>query len=264
MDKYWALPVRDFMTRKLISVRLDTPLDDVQRTLENQEISAVSVLAEDGALRGILSTKDLLRAARLEMTSPEESARVILPKRTASDLMRNAVLTVDEMTAVGKAGAEMLRHRVHRLIVVSDGRPSGVISTRDAMRAIAMARVKTPLAKVMTAEVETIEMDLPVGAAIYRLDDANVRGLIVVDGGWPIGVFTHTEAIRARALPASMHKIPVERVMSYETICLDVLTPIDRVANYARQMRMRRILAVENNRLKGIATGFDLLRIMAG
>jgi predicted transcriptional regulator len=138
-----------------------------------------------------------------------------------------------------------------------------VISTRDAMRAIALARVKTPLAEVMTTELETIEMDFAVDAATERLDDANVRGLIVVDGAWPIGVFTHTEAIRARALPASMRKIPVERVMSYEIICLDVRTPIDRVSNYARQVRVRRILAVENNRLKGIATGFDLLRIMA-
>jgi predicted transcriptional regulator len=115
----------------------------------------------------------------------------------------------------------------------------------------------------MTTELETIEMDVPVDLATERLDDANVRGLIVVDGNWPIGVFTHTEAIRARALPASMLKIPVERVMSYEIVCLDVQTPIDRVANYARQMRVRRILAVGQNRVKGIATGFDLLRIMA-
>jgi CBS domain-containing protein len=263
VEQYWALPVRDFMSKGLISVALDTPLDQVQRTLEDQEISAVPVLDEEGGLRGILSSKDLLHAARLEMTSPEEIARVVLPRRTASDLMRSAVLTVDDQTAVGRAGAEMLRHRVHRLIVVCDGRPSAVISTRDAMRAIAMARVKTPLAEVMTTEVETIEMDLAVDAAIERLDDANVRGLIVTDGAWPIGVFTHTEAIRARALPPSMRKIPVERVMSYEIICLDTLTPIDRVANYARQMRVRRILAVENGRVKGIATGFDLLRIMA-
>jgi CBS domain-containing protein len=60
-----------------------------------------------------------------------------------------------------------------------------------------------------------------------------------------------------------MRKIPVERLMSYETICLDISTPIDRVANYARQMRVRRILAVHDNALKGIATGFDLLRVMS-
>ena len=72
------------------------------------------------------------------------------------------------------------------------------------MRAIAMAGVKTPLGSVMTTEVETIDMRMPVEDAIGRLDDANVRGLIVVDDTWPIGVFTHTEAIRARDLPAPL------------------------------------------------------------
>jgi CBS domain-containing protein len=264
MDNRWALPVRNFMSQMLIAVRLDTPIGDVQRTFEEREISAVAVFDENGSLRGILSSKDLLRAARLEMSSPEEDARLVPSRRTASDLMRSAVLTVDEETAVGRAGAEMLRHRVHRLVVVHHGRPSGVISTRDAMRAIVMAEIKTPLAEVMTTELVTIDMSMPLDAATERLDDANVRGLVVVDGTWPVGVFTHTEAIRARALPASLRKIPVDRVMSYETICLDTSTPIDRVASYARQMRVRRILAVAGNRLKGIATGFDLLRIMAG
>jgi CBS domain-containing protein len=131
------------------------------------------------------------------------------------------------------------------------------------MRAIAMARLRTPLSHVMTPEVLTIDLDMPIDEAIKCLDDANVRGLVVVDGKWPIGVFTHTEALCALGLPPSMLKIPVERVMSYETVCLNVSTPVYRVANHARQMRVRRILAVDERSVRGIATGFDLLRAMA-
>jgi predicted transcriptional regulator len=263
MEKPWSAPVREFMSRTIVAVRLDTPLSEVHHTLEQNEISAVPVVDDDGTLRGILSTKDLLRVARLEMPTPEGLLRVVPPNRTASDLMRAAVLTIDERATVGEAGAEMVRHRVHRLIVVREGRPCAVISTRDAMRAITMARIETPLAEVMTREVKAIDLGTPIDEAVAHLDDANVRGLVVVDGTWPIGVFTHTEALRAAALPTSMQSIPVERVMSYETVCLDVSTPIYRVANHARQMRVRRILAVEHRVLRGIATGFDLLRIMA-
>jgi predicted transcriptional regulator len=263
MQTQWTAPVRNFMSRPLIAVGPDTPLRDVQRTFEEDDISAVPVIGKDGALCGILSSKDLLRSARLEMSAPEDLVRIMLPPRTASELMRTPVVTIDEEAAVGKAGREMLRHRIHRLVVLREGRPSGVISTRDAMRAIAIERVKTPLADVMTTELETIDLGEPIDEAVVRLDEANVRGLVVVDGRWPIGVFTHTEALRARSLPPSMRRIPVERVMSYETVCLDASTPIDRVANYARQMRVRRILAVEQRNLVGIATGFDVLRIMA-
>jgi signal-transduction protein with cAMP-binding, CBS, and nucleotidyltransferase domain len=55
---------------------------------------------------------------------------------------------------------------------------------------------------------------------------------------------------------------PVERVMSYETICLDVSTPAYRVAGHALQMRVRRILAVHARELRGIASSFDLARVL--
>jgi signal-transduction protein with cAMP-binding, CBS, and nucleotidyltransferase domain len=73
-----------------------------------------------------------------------------------------------------------------------------------------------------------------------------------------------TEAIHARALPSMFLDSPVERVMSYETICLDVGTPLYRVAGHATQMRVRRILAVHSRQLRGIVSGFDLVRVLAG
>ncbi len=256
----WSAPVREFMSEELISVRLETPLVEVRRTLEKYEISAVPVLDDQGALRGILSTKDLLRAGRREMDAADD--RPAASNRRAADLMRPAVLTIDERSAIGSAGSEMVRHRVHRLVVVRDGRPLAVVSTRDAMRAIAVAKIRTPLAEVMTPQIEGIDLGLPVDQAIARLDDANVRGLVVLDGRWPVGVFTHTEALRAMTLPPSMRRVPVEEVMSYETICLNVATPLYRVANHARELRVRRILAVDERSVRGIATGFDVLCIM--
>src|SRR6266566_2327864 len=105
MEQHWIAPVHDFMSCDLIAVLLGTPLVDVQRTLDQNEISAVPVVDEDGTLRGILSTRDLLRVARLEMTAPEDVVRIIIPAhRTASDVMRVAVLTIDEGAAIGKAG----------------------------------------------------------------------------------------------------------------------------------------------------------------
>jgi CBS domain-containing protein len=86
---------------------------------------------------------------------------------------------------------------------------------------------------------------------------------VVVDGAWPIGVFTHTEAMQANALPGMFLDTPVERVMSYETICLDIDTPLYRVAGHAIHMGVRRILAVHDRELRGIVSGFDLVRVMA-
>ena len=95
----------------------------------------------------------------------------------------------------------------------------------------------------------------PVEHAVAHLADANVRGLVVVDDGWPVGVFTHTEAIQVRAMPRELLSTPVEELMSYEVLCLDASTPLVHVAGQAMAMNVRRVFAVEGRRLCGIATG---------
>jgi CBS domain-containing protein len=258
----WATPVREYASDKLISVPPETPLADVHDLLLERDLSAVPVIDAKGELNGIISTTDLLREARIEIAEPGQLVRISPPPRLARDLMKRNVVTVDQDAPLGDAAAEMVKHRIHRVVVTKGGKPVGMLSTRDAMRAVHRARLHAPLERVMTVPVETIDEGDTIRTAIERLDDANVHGLVVVDGTWPIGVFTHTEAIQARALPAMFLDSPVERVMSYETICLDLKTPLYRVAGQAMQMRVRRILAVHDRELRGIATGFDLVRAM--
>ena len=262
MTTLWATPVREYASETLVSVRPDTPLSEVHERLLEHDFSAVPVVDEHGTLVGIISTTDLLREARLEIAAPGDVVRITPPPHLARDLMKRNVVTVDHDAPLGHAAGDMMKHHIHRVVVTRDGKPVGVLSTRDAMRAILRERIDAPLERVMTVPVATIEEGDTIRAAIERLDDANVRGLVVVDGSWPVGVFTHTEAIQARALPPVFLDSPVERVMSYETICLDIKTPLYRVAGHAIQMRVRRILAVHDRELRGIVSGFDLVRVM--
>jgi predicted transcriptional regulator len=258
-----AMPVRDYASKTLISVRPETSLVAVQEVLLEFDISAVPVIDECGELKGILTTTDLLREAKIEVSAPGEVMRITPPARTARDLMRRDVITVDESAPLGEAATAMASHRIHRVVVTRNGAPVSVLSTRDAMRAVLFHRVDLPLSRVMTTPVETIAEGDTIRMAIQRLADVNVRGLVVVDGTWPIGVFTHTEAMHAHALPSMFLDTPVERVMSYETICLDVETPLYRVAGHATHMKIRRVLAVHDRQVRGIVSGFDLVRVIA-
>lgn len=258
----WTAPVREYASKPIISVLPDTPLADVQHALSARDISAVLVVDEEGAVVGVLSSTDLMREARIEIAAPGEVARITPPPQRARDLMRTPVVTVDEDAPLHEAARKMVEHRIHRVFVTSADRAVGVLSTRDAMRAIRAARVETPLERVMTSPVMTIDSNESIRNAVTQLDDLQVHGLVVVEGSWPIGVFTHTEAIQARALPPAGLDAPVERVMSCETICFETSTPIHRVVGHAIAMRVRRILAVEHRDLRGVVTGFDLLRVM--
>ena len=66
--------VDDIMTRDVVSVAEDTPLTEVVRLMERHRIKRVPVV-RDGALIGIVSRADLLRAIRrLLVTEPKTAA----------------------------------------------------------------------------------------------------------------------------------------------------------------------------------------------
>lgn len=261
MSDLFSTPVREYMSKTLIAVRPSAPLTEVLETLRSRDVSSVAVTEEDGTLRGIVSMTDLLRVAEIEHASTHVAPTIVPPAKTAADIMRAPVVTVEEAESVQEAAARMVENRIHRVIVTRFGKAVAVFSTRDMMRVVLFHHIETPLSEVMTTPVETIDVGEPIDTAIARLGEKNLRGLVVVDGAWPVGVFTQTEALTSRVLPAPVRQMPVEEVMSYETVALDVRTPLYRVAGQAVASRARRVLAVEMGKLCGIVTGSDLAKI---
>jgi len=254
----FSTPAREYMSRSLVSVRPDMPLDEVARLLEERDISCVAVTDDAGVPAGIVSTTDLLRDA-LGNLAPQ--AGPLPARRLARDVMTPAVIGVDEMQTVREAAQAMVTHRIHRVLVYRGDRAIAVLSTRDVMRAVMFHHVEVPLSAVMTSPVETVDVGERIDAAIARLGAKALRGLVVVDGDFPVGLFTEHEALKARALPHEVLGHPVEQVMSYQMLTLDAETPLYRVAGHAIATRARRVIAVRGRVLEGIATGFDIARV---
>ncbi len=261
MGDLFSTPVREYMSKALVAVRPTAPLTEVLDTLKARDVSSVAVTEEEGALCGVLSMTDLLRVAEIEHPSTREAPVILPPARFAADIMKTFVITVDEGESVETAAALMIEHKIHRVFVTRKGRAVAVFSTRDMMRVVLFHHIETPLSQIMTTPVETIDVGDSIDAALAQLSEKNVRGLVVVDGEWPVGVFTQTEAITSRALPPTVRQMPVEEVMSYEMLSLEAATPLYRVAGQAVATRARRVLVVEMGRLRGIVTGFDLAKI---
>jgi CBS domain-containing protein len=201
MPRPFSEPVHEYASPDLVAVRPTETLDAVARLLEERGISGVAVTEADGTLRGIVSTKDVLRAVALEIHPRSPHPVVRSTDRTAAEVMIAKPITVGVDEAIRRAAALMVEHGIHRVIVKRGDRPVGVVTTRDVMRAVLRHRITTPLRQVMRMPVETIDIGQPVEQAVAHLADANVRGLVVVDDGWPVGVFTHTEAIQVARAP---------------------------------------------------------------
>jgi acetoin utilization protein AcuB len=124
--------VEQVMTPDPILVHANEPLQSAAQRMEDNEVSGVPVVDENGVLVGVLADSDLVRARatkRLWATWPNLAVR---------HLMHAPVLTAARGMDLEEAASLMERAHIHRLIVLDDDQqtPIGVISTSDLVRAI--------------------------------------------------------------------------------------------------------------------------------
>lgn len=256
----FAMPVELYMSTPVRTVASDAPLSSAREAM-GSDISSV-VVVDDGRPVGVVTRTDLLRAGTLATGRRPRDLLLELPDRPVSEIMTSPVATVGVSTSVREAGKRMSKERIHRLFVTSDdGSLAGVFSTKDITRCVAEQKVRLPITTYMSSPVFTIRAEEPIAMATERLEKARVSGLVVVEDGWPVGVFTQRESLAASSLARDT---PVEEAMSPALLCMHVDTPTHRAAAQAAATTVRRVIATEDREMKGILTGLDFARVVAG
>jgi acetoin utilization protein AcuB len=93
----------------------------------------------DGALVGILTHRDILRAPGLLAPALEYAAdtRAALRALRVEEAMSSPVITIRADASAKEAAERLLEHRVGCLPVMEGGRLVGIVTTSDLLRAIA-------------------------------------------------------------------------------------------------------------------------------
>lgn len=255
----FEIPARTYMSSPLVAVAETDSLDDVHRRIQEFGFSALPVMSDAGRVVGVLSRADLIRLGTRESGTRPQSPLLVLPDRAAGDEMSPSPGSVSADSPLSEAADMMVRDRTHRIYVdAEDGQTVGVVTTRDLMRAISDKRMNQPVAEFMSSPVFTVRASEPVSMATERLGKARITGLVVVDNGLPVGVFSQSEALSARQAP---RETVVEEWMSPAILILPSRTPLHRAAAQAASMDVRRIVVMDENEVVGIVTGLDFARI---
>ncbi len=126
-------PVSELMTRDVITVRPDTPLDEALGLMLNNHVRRLPVVDEAGRLVGIVSDRDVRLAADSPFLqeTPEEAVEH-LAQHTVGEIMHTAVHTIEAEAPVVEAAKLMRVARVGGLPVVNDaGNLVGIITRSD-------------------------------------------------------------------------------------------------------------------------------------
>jgi len=137
-------------------------------------------------------------ATRLESSlehSPVATFRVDLAAPVET-LVRRAAVWVEAAATVGDAARTMVEQRVSSVMV--RGETPGIVTDRDfRVRVLAQGLgPETPVARVLSRPVKTVEGSMPVHEAWTVLLEANVHHLPVLRDGEILGVVTDTDLLK--------------------------------------------------------------------
>ncbi len=251
MSKF-AVAASEYMSSPIRTVDVGTSADDAERLLTEHDISALGVIHE-GSLVGVVSRTDLIDTSSGE---PHETFRV--SKEPVGKLMTPDPVIVSEDTPLSEIARVMLKSHMHRVFVEVDGEPKGVVSTKDLMRAVFDARVRSPISEIATKSIVKVKPEDTLSLAVDRLEASNKHGLVVADAQWPLGTFSQADALSSRAMDP---RTPVEEVMNPQILVVPANLALYRAAHQALTMNARRIILVDDG-VVGIASTYDFARIV--
>ncbi|MCL2380891.1 MAG: CBS domain-containing protein [Treponema sp.] len=120
------------MTKNPIFVHPEMPLNDARSIMTKEKIGHLPVLDKQNALAGLLTKKDLLKAAPSPATSLDVyEISYLISKMTVKDVMVKTVTTVGENEVVEEAARIMADSDIGCLPVMRGTRLVGIITDTD-------------------------------------------------------------------------------------------------------------------------------------
>ena len=152
------MEVRTIMVRPAVVVREDTALEEIARMMLERHIGCVPVVNDRGEICGIVTESDFTAKQRGIPFSTFRAPQILgqwMPKKgieriyqaartmTAREIMTTRVVTVTEEKSVEEVVELMLRHAIHRVPVVRDAMPVGIVARHDILKLMVRDKVPT-------------------------------------------------------------------------------------------------------------------------
>ena len=147
------LKAKDIMTSEVITVEMETTVNELAEILWKNRISGVPVLDDDGKVVAVVTENDLIDQSKkihiptmislldsvifLESSKKTEKEIQKMAGNTVQDICSRELVTVNEETGLDEIATIMANKKVHTLPVLLDDNLVGVIGKSDIIRSMA-------------------------------------------------------------------------------------------------------------------------------
>lgn len=146
------MKVKEIMTQPVTVIQEDATLEEVAQTMLDHGIGCVPVVDREGRLTGVIVESDFTGKERGfpfsayvapqllgEWVTKEGVERIYeaARTRTAKEIMTTQPTTATEDEEITELVVEMIDHSLHRIPVLRDGVPVGIVTRHDLLKLMA-------------------------------------------------------------------------------------------------------------------------------
>ena len=231
-------------------------------------------------LRGIITSGDIINfmggGDKHRLVQVKHAGNLIAAvNESVREIMTRNLLTLPDTATIADAIGVIVEKKTGGLpIADSDGVLKGIVTERDVMRALAAEKSMLAVEDIMTSALRVTSPDRPIAEVTHQMTQHRFRRLPVVSDDVLFGIITATDIMRylgsgevfARISTGDIAEVtglPVRTLIAGD---LFTTSPEKSINEAAREMLERNIGAlpvIENARLIGLVTEFDLVRAFA-
>lgn len=241
------------MTKKPQTVTSDSKVSEAVKAMAEKNVGSLLVM-EKGRAKGILTERDILSKV-LDLGKKPEATIVM-------DVMSSPVAEVRADLSLKKA-AEAMTSKKNRLVVLDNGRPAGIVTAADIVRAIYKQGSPFDPSKTITRKVVTVNPETSVRDVVGIMSRKRVGSVIVAKNGKPLGIFTERDLVKKVLVPRLSLEKHVGDVATKQLIIAREETDGKGAASIMASNGIKRLLLFKGDAMAGVITARDLVEAYA-
>jgi CBS domain-containing protein len=231
-------------------------------------------------LRGIITSGDIINfmggGDKYRLVEVRHNGNLIAAlNENVRTIMTQQPVTLGHDACIRDAVEIITEKKIGGLPIISrDGTLAGIVTERDVLRVLGAERSPLKVEDVMTTSLRVTAPDCPISKVTKDMTSCRFRRLPVVSEEVLYGIITATDIMRylgsrevfARLTTGNVAEVTALPVRTLVAGSLITTTPDKSINEAAREMLKKNIGAlpvIEDSRLIGLVTEFDLVRAFA-
>jgi len=248
------LKVQEIMTRDVVTIATEAPMDEAARTMGEKRIGSLIALKYETPV-GIVTERDLLSKVLAKGLNLKE-VRV-------ENVMSYPLIKICPTTQIREAAQTMIKKK-GRLAVFECGDLVGIITASDLIRRLPEApETAIKIDDFMTRKVTTADEKTTVANIARTMGEKRIGSVIITSKGEPMGIFTERDLLTSFLAKDRTLNVEVGEVASSPLVTAPLGTSVLEAGRIMASKRVRRLPISKDGELVGIVTARDLVEAYA-